>query len=70
MMTEPLVVSARTQCQEAFHVDHQLAMSIAGLCSENASEACGVLVTWHGPWSYTVEFCQQIPPGVIYECLA
>ncbi|AOY74295.1 hypothetical protein ARZXY2_4796 (plasmid) [Arthrobacter sp. ZXY-2] len=33
-------------------------------------EPSGVLVTWHGPWSYTLEFCRQIPPGLVYECIA
>lgn len=66
-----LVVSARTQRQEAFHADHQLAVSISQFCSEDAaSRTFGVLVTWYGPWSYTVELCEKIPPGVVYECLA
>ncbi|QOI62969.1 hypothetical protein IG195_15865 [Arthrobacter sp. TES] len=33
-------------------------------------EPSGVLITWHSPWSYTLELCHQIPPGLVYECIA
>lgn len=71
MKAGDFVVTARTQRQEAFQADHQLAVSISKSCSEDAANKPeGVLITWYGPWSYTVELCQKIPPGVVYECLA
>jgi hypothetical protein len=61
----------RVQRREWVHGDHELAGSIARLRSEAVGgEPSGVLVTWHGPWSYTLELCLQIPPGTIYERLA
>ena len=57
------------QRRERFHSDNELSEAITRLRSQRGqSEALGVLVTWHGPWSYTLELCHQIPPGLVYEC--
>lgn len=37
---------------------------------DNLGEARGILVTWYGPWSYTMERSAAIPAGMTYECLA
>jgi hypothetical protein len=59
------------QRQERFHSDNELSAAITRLRSQRGhSEASGVIVTWHGPWSYTLELSQQIPPGLVYECVA
>lgn len=56
---------------EDLHHDIDLASAIARLHSESGEhEASGVLVTWHGPWSYTLELSHDIPPGLLYECVA
>ncbi|MET3933585.1 hypothetical protein DFO47_102208 [Arthrobacter sp. AG258] len=59
------------QHRERFHSDNELSAAITRLRSQrDNSEASGVLVTWHGPWSYTLELCHRIPPGLVYECIA
>ena len=59
------------QLLEQLHEDKELARAITRLRSETVQdEASGVLVTWHGPWSYTLELSHQIPPGLVYECVA
>ncbi|MDQ0212175.1 hypothetical protein J2S92_002864 [Arthrobacter bambusae] len=53
------------------HDDYELSWAITRLRSQRGpGEPSGVLVTWHGPWSYTLELCHQIPPGLVYECIA
>lgn len=61
----------RVQHWERLHDDDDLAGAITRLRSQRVpGEPSGVLVTWHGPWSYTLELCHQIPPGLVYECIA
>jgi len=49
------------QHRERFHSDNELSAAITRLRSQrDNSEASGVLVTWHGPWSYTLELCHRI----------
>lgn len=30
----------------------------------------GVLITWHGSGSYIIELSDEVPAGIVYECLA
>ena len=71
MRCEPSNAPGRVQLLEQLLADNELARAISRLRSETVQdEASGVLVTWHGPWSYTLELSHQIPPGLVYECVA
>ena len=71
MRCEHSAAPGRVQLPEQLHDDNDLARAITRLRSETVQdEASGVLVTWHGPWSYTLELSHQIPPGLVYECVA
>lgn len=71
MRCEHSAASGRVHLPEQLHDDNELARAIARLRSETVQDvASGVLVTWHGPWSYTLELSHQIPPGLVYECVA
>lgn len=71
MRCEKSTALRRPHALEHLHDDNELARAIARLRSETVqNEGSGVLVTWHGPWSYSLELSHQIPPGLVYECLA
>lgn len=71
MRCEHSAAPGPVQLLEQLHDDNELARAITRLRSETVQdEASGVLVTWHGPWYYTLELSHQIPPGLVYECVA